>query len=163
MLKTLSYSYNFCTGVRFVSETYRLLCYTQTFSSHMQWQRWNMENTLLLSTEFRKVTQTILMTLSPKQSGGCFVFAVSFLSSLHFIIIPGRSRRDIALASSVRPHFLSVWNHILVPIGQIWFILGANDKYYKLSISYKFGQNRPLNTWVIALVLAQAIIRQNID
>ena len=27
----------------------------------------------------------------------------------------------------VRPHFLSVRNHISVPIGQIWFILGTND------------------------------------
>ena len=39
------------------------------------------------------------------------------------IIIPRRSRRDIVLASSVRPsvhpHFLSVRNHISVPIGQI--------------------------------------------
>ena len=41
---------------------------------------------------------------------------------------------------SVRPHFLSVRNHISVPIGQIWFILGINDKYHELSISYKFGQ-----------------------
>ena len=54
---------------------------------------------------------------------------------------------------SVCPHFLSVRNHISVPIGQIWFILGTNDKYHGLSISYKLGQNRPLNTWVIALVL----------
>ena len=40
----------------------------------------------------------------------------------HFII-PRRSRRDIVLAlsvcPSVRPHFLSVRNHISVPIGQI--------------------------------------------
>ena len=50
------------------------------------------------------------------------------------------------------PLFLSVWNHISVPIGQIWFILGTNAKYHVLSISYKFGQNQPLNTWVIALV-----------
>ena len=46
------------------------------------------------------------------------------------IFIPQRSRRDIVLASSVRPSvhsvrpsvrppFLSVWNHISVPIGQI--------------------------------------------
>ena len=39
------------------------------------------------------------------------------------IIIPRRSRRDIVLTSSVRPsvhpHFLSVRNHISVPIGQI--------------------------------------------
>ena len=46
------------------------------------------------------------------------------------IVIPRRSRRDIVLASSVRPsvrpsvhsvrpHFLSVQNHISVPIGQI--------------------------------------------
>ena len=37
-------------------------------------------------------------------------------------IISRRSRRDIVLASSVhsvRPHFLSVRNHISVPIGQI--------------------------------------------
>ena len=54
---------------------------------------------------------------------------------------------------SVRPHFLSVQNNISVPIGQIWFILGTNDLYHELSISYKFGQNRPFNTWVIALVL----------
>ena len=53
----------------------------------------------------------------------------------------------------MRPHFLSVRNHISVPIGQIWLILGTNDKYHGLSICYKFGQNRPLNTWVIALVL----------
>ena len=63
----------------------------------------------------------------------------------------------------MQPHFLSVRNHISVPIGQIWFILdtngqiwfilGTNDKYHELSISYKFHQNRPLNNWVIALVL----------
>ena len=45
-------------------------------------------------------------------------------NSLQFypIIIPRRSQRDIVLASSVhsvRPHFLSVRNHISVPIGQI--------------------------------------------
>ena len=54
---------------------------------------------------------------------------------------------------SIRPYFLPVRNHISVPIGQIWFILGTNDKYHGLSTSYKFGQNQPLNTWVIALVL----------
>ena len=56
---------------------------------------------------------------------------------------------------SVRPSvhtFCLSGTIISVPIGQIWFILGTNDKYYELSISYKFGQNRPLNTWVIALV-----------
>ena len=47
---------------------------------------------------------------------------------------------------SVRPHFLSVRDHISVPIGQIYFNLGANDKYHELSISYTFGQNRPFNT-----------------
>ena len=69
------------------------------------------------------------------------------------IVIPGRSRRAIVLASSahpsvysVLPHFLSVRNHISVPIGQICFILGTNDKYHGLSISYKFRQNLPLNT-----------------
>ena len=36
-----------------------------------------------------------------------------------FFVIPRRSRRDIVLAPSVRPHFLSVRNHISVPIGQI--------------------------------------------
>ena len=77
-----------------------------------------------------------------------------------FFVNPRRSRRDIVLASSVCPsippvcpHFLSVLNNILVSIGQIWFILGTNDKYHGLSISYKFRQNRPLNTWVFALVL----------
>ena len=39
---------------------------------------------------------------------------------------------------SVRPHFLSVRNHISVPIGQICIILCINDKYNVLSISYKF-------------------------
>ena len=53
---------------------------------------------------------------------------------------------------SVRPHFLSVRNHFSVTIGQIWFILSTNDKYHGLSISYKFPQIQPLNTWVIALV-----------
>ena len=71
--------------------------------------------------------------------------------------IPRRSWRDIVLALSVRPsvcpsiqsvcpHLLSVRDHISVPIGQIYFNLGANDKYHELSISYKFGQNRPFNT-----------------
>ena len=36
---------------------------------------------------------------------------------------------------SVCPHFLSVRNYISVPIGQIWFILGTNDKYGKCCIS----------------------------
>ena len=31
-------------------------------------------------------------------------------------------------------------------------ILGINDQYHGLSVSYKFRQNRPLNTGVIALV-----------
>ena len=42
----------------------------------------------------------------------------------------------------VHPHLLSVQNHISVPIGQICFILGTNDKYHGLAISYKFRQNR---------------------
>ena len=40
---------------------------------------------------------------------------------------------------SIRLHFLSVWNHISVPISKIWIILDINDKYHKLPISYKFG------------------------
>ena len=35
-----------------------------------------------------------------------------------------------AYVHSVRPSF---GNHISVPIGQIWFILGTNDKYHGLS------------------------------
>ena len=60
---------------------------------------------------------------------------------------------------SVRPFrpsvhtFLSFRKHISVPISQILFIFGTSDKYHGLSISYQIGQNRPLNTWVIALVL----------
>ena len=47
---------------------------------------------------------------------------------------------------SVRSYFLSVPNHISVPIGQIWCILGINDKYHIFSISYKLHQNGPLKT-----------------
>ena len=61
---------------------------------------------------------------------------------IKIFVIPRRSRRDIVLASSVRPSVCpsvrpsipsvrpSVRNHISVPIGQIWFILGTNDKYH---------------------------------
>ena len=49
--------------------------------------------------------------------------------------------------------FLSVGNHISVLNGQIWFILSTNYQYHRLSISYKFRQNRMFNTCVIALVL----------
>ena len=87
ILKTLSHSYPFCTCVRFVSETYQLLCYTETFSSHMQWQRWDMENPLLLSTDFRKVTLTILMILSPKQSEGSFFVFAMFLLLVFLILL----------------------------------------------------------------------------
>ena len=66
--------------------------------------------------------------------------------------IPRRSWRDIVLALSVRPsvcpsiqsvcpHLLSVRDHISVPIGQIYFNLGANDKYHELSISYNTASN----------------------
>ena len=84
-------------------------------------------------------------------------FTVQIFALDSAVIIPRRRRRDVVLAScvracvrpsipSVRPHFLSVQNHISVPIGQILFILGTNDQYHKLSISCKFGQNRSLNT-----------------
>ena len=53
------------------------------------------------------------------------------------LLSPRLRRRDIVLASSVhasvRPFRPSVRNHISVPIGQIWFILGTNDKYHGLS------------------------------
>ena len=51
---------------------------------------------------------------------------VFWVSDQGLVIIPRQGRRDIDLAASirpsilsVRPHFLSVWNHISVPIGQI--------------------------------------------
>ena len=98
----------------------------------------------------------------------CFLkkmIAPEWLPSIAFY--PRRSWRDIVLASrvcpSIRPHFLSVQNHISVPIGQIWFIIGTNDKYHGLSISYKFRQNQPLNTRVIALVLNYSFYVFHID
>ena len=44
---------------------------------------------------------------------------IVYINGSH-IIIPRQSRRDIVLARPcVRPHFLSVRNHISVPIGEI--------------------------------------------
>ena len=72
-----------------------------------------------------------------------------FLITSFRIIIPRRSRRDIALVSSVRPsvcpsilsvrpHFLSVRNRISVPIGQIQFIwvqmISTMDFPYPISL-----------------------------
>ena len=70
------------------------------------------------------------------------------------IFIQQQSGRVILAASvhSVCPHFLSVQNHISVPIGQILFILGTNDKYHGLSISFKFGQNDPLTLELLPLI-----------
>ena len=69
---------------------------------------------------------------------------------------PRRSRRDIVLASSVRPSV-----HSVRPSGTIsQYLLVRFDSFLVQMIStmdsqtsYKFGQNQPLNTWVIALVL----------
>ena len=59
-------------------------------------------------------------------------------------------------------HTFLVRKHISVPIYQIWIILCTIDKYHVLLISNKFRQNRPFNTWVMALVLVKAIIMQNL-
>ena len=70
--------------------------------------------------------------------------------------------------ASVRPlrpsALLSVRNHISVLICHtcIRIFLCTNDMYHVLSLSYKFRQNRPLSTWVIALVLVKAFIMQNL-
>ena len=68
--------------------------------------------------------------------------------------------------ASVRPlrpsALLSVRNNISVLICHIRIILCTNDMYHVLSISYKFRQNRPLSTWVMALVLVKAFIMQNL-
>ena len=73
--------------------------------------------------------------------------------SIHSYFVTRRSRRDIVLASSVRPsissvrpHLLSVRNHISVPIGQIGCILGISDQYHEQSTSYKFRHNQPIST-----------------
>ena len=66
------------------------------------------------------------------------------------VIIPRRSRRDIVLASSVRPSVLpSV--HTFCLSGTIsQYLLVRFDSFLvqmiSTSISHKFGQNRPLNT-----------------
>ena len=54
--------------------------------------------------------------------------------------------------SPFSPHFLSVWNHFLAPICQIWCNFGITDKFHGFSISYH-RQNRPINTWALVLVL----------
>ena len=68
--------------------------------------------------------------------------------------------------ASVRPlrpsSLLSVRNYISVLICHIRIILCTNDMYHVFSISYKFRQNRPLSTWVMALVLVKAFIMQNL-
>ena len=99
-----------------------------------------------------------------------FFFLINIAIGFRLFIIHRRSQRDIFLRGpcirqsipSVGPHFLSVWNHISVPIGQILGILCTNDKYHVLLISYKFRQNRPFSTWVMALVLVKTIIMQNL-
>ena len=54
--------------------------------------------------------------------------------------------------SSIR--YVYIWFlYSLYYIVSLWCIFCINDKDHKLSISYKFRQNQPLNTWVIALVL----------
>ena len=72
----------------------------------------------------------------PTKSEG-YIFASSVHPSVHYV-------RPSAL--------LSVRNHISVLICHIRIILCSNDMYHVLSISYKFRQNRPLSTWVMALV-----------
>ena len=82
----------------------------------------------------------------PTKSEG-YIFASSVHPSVHSV-------RLIAL--------LSVRNNISVLIRHIRIILCTNDMYHVLLISYKFRQNRPLSTWVIALVLVKAFIMQNL-
>ena len=68
-----------------------------------------------ISVQKKNLEKLVVPTL-PK------IFRPVTRNTLKIFNIPRRSRRDIVLVSSVhspRPHFLSVRNHISVPIGQI--------------------------------------------
>ena len=86
------------------------------------------------------------------------------------VCYPPTKSEGYIFASSVHPSvhsvhpsaLLSVRNNISVLICHIRIILCTNDMYHVLSISYKFRQNRPLSTWVMALVLVKAFIMQNL-
>ena len=110
------------------------------------------------------VAQTALLEISC--SGSCMDLLIVLLrnapTSYNWCVIPQQSQENIVLASSVRvsvhsirlyvrPQFLSVSNHISVPIVQIQFILSINDKYHRLSIFYKFFQTRPLTLDLLPL------------
>ena len=59
--------------------------------------------------------------------------ALSHLNG-HSVVRP--AFRPSTLFVCPEPYLSNYWS---VTIGQIWFILGTNDKYHGLSISYKFG------------------------
>ena len=91
-------------------------------------------------------------------------FFINIAVGFRLLVIHRRSQRDIFLrCPCIHPSaLLSVRSQISVLICHIRIILCTNDMYHVLSISYKFRQNRPLSTWVMALVLVKAFIMQNL-
>ena len=103
-------------------------------------------------------------------SMNCWFFFNQYCRLISPVCYPPTKSEGYIFASSVHPSvhsvrlsaLLSVRNNISVLICHIRIILCTNDMYHVLSISYKFRQNRPLSTWVIAIVLVKAFIMQNL-
>ena len=131
--------------------------------------RFQMINTVFHAMIDGIIIQLFLFTMS---CWFLFIFFLFFLSILPLDFACLLSTHEVrgicfcVVRASVRPlrpsALSSIRNHISVLICQIRIILCTNDMYHVLSISYKFRQNRPLSTWVMALVLVKAFIIQNL-
>ena len=123
----------------------------------------------MINTLFHAMIDVIIIQLF-WFSMNCWFFLNQYCRWISPVCYPPTKSEGYSFASSVHPSvhsvrpsaLLSARNHISVLICHIRIILCTNDMYHVLSISYKFRQNRPLSTWVIALVLVKAFIMQNL-
>ena len=103
-------------------------------------------------------------------SMNCWFFFSKYCRWISPVCYPPTKWEGYIFASSVHPSvhsvrpsaLLSVRNHISVLNCHIRIMLCTDYMYHILSISYKFRQNWPLSTWVMALVLVKAFIMQNL-
>ena len=123
----------------------------------------------MINTLFHAMIDGIIIQLFWFSMKNCWFF-LSILPLDFACLLSTDEVRLYIFASSMHPFvhsvrlsaLLSVQNHISVLICHIRIILCTNDMYHVLSISHKFRQNRPLSTWVMALVLVKAFIMQNL-
>ena len=124
--------------------------------------RFQMINILLYAMIDVKLIQLFWFLMNCWMRFFCLIFK-SVLSLDFACLVSADKVRRIYLCSrpSISPSILSA--HTLCPSQTIsQYLLVRFESFFVLAISYKFLQNWPLSTWVLALLLVKAIIMRNL-